>query len=114
MTQHLVEEPATAQANEETTQLKSRRCRSTGHSHNFCRTDWKRMMVHLDCLAPYQGTAGDEWPLEGNSGSSYHENRPQEERRLEAKETRRKCHLPGQMHMSQACSLGKEIMVVSL
>jgi hypothetical protein len=28
------------------------------------------MVVHLDWLAPYQGTAWDEWPEGGSSGSS--------------------------------------------
>jgi hypothetical protein len=68
-----MEEPATAQAKEETTS--SLRATDVGASTTlgtFARTNRKKMMmVHLDRLAPYQGRARDKWPWGGSSGSSW-------------------------------------------
>jgi hypothetical protein len=64
MTVDIMEEPATAQAKEETAHnLKAREVKAPTTLGTFARSPQKRMMVvHLDQLASYQATTRDERP----------------------------------------------------
>jgi hypothetical protein len=59
-----MEEPATAQTEEENT--RSLRAIDIGASTTldiFVRTSWRKVMgIHLDWFTPYQGTSQDKWP----------------------------------------------------
>jgi hypothetical protein len=70
--QDIVDEPAIVKMKEETTStLRVREVGTPATLGTFAHTERKskKMVVHLDRLVPYQGTAGDEWPSAGSSGS---------------------------------------------